>query len=207
MLISELVADQLSRDELTRLLFVTAPEEEMHGDCIFVFGSGGRITAERVKRAVELFSAGRASHILFSGGTRWGLHPQPEAVVMRDMAVGLGVPEPAILIETESNHTKENVLASLLVLDRHCGLYKLRRLLVVSAPWHMRRCLLTLRTYMPAWIQFSPCPDRRLVGQAHNWWESELEARKVKKEAASLIQYVREGQLADEELDAARPNS
>ncbi|UQZ85793.1 hypothetical protein SK3146_05082 [Paenibacillus konkukensis] len=198
MLISELHADRLSRDDLTRLLFADSPLKEERGECIFVFGSGGSLAEERVKKAVQLYHAGKASLILFSGGTRWGQRSVPESLIMREQAMQWGVPAEAILVEMESDHTKENVLASMLVLDRKLGLNRIGRLLVVSAPWHMRRCLLTLRTYMPGWIDYALCPDDRSCGQSYNWWLCPGEEKKVYREAEALIHYVREGHIADE---------
>ncbi len=150
MLISTIGPDCLTREQITNLVFGGPPATSGvvtgvggMGDCIFVFG-GSNI--ERVDRAVELYRAGKAPLILFTGGTKWGQRPVAEALEMREKALACGVPDQAILVEPESNHTKENVLASLLVLDRAIGLHRLRRLLVVSAPHHMRRCLLALRT-------------------------------------------------------------
>jgi hypothetical protein len=177
-------------------------EQEDHnsepGDCAFVFGGSN---PERVARAAELFRKGRTPLVLFSGGTRWGERARPEALVMRERALELGIPAENILVECESNHTKENVLASLLVLDRVLGLHKLRRLLVVSSPLHMRRCLLTMRTYMPGWIQYSWYPDDRKRCRADNWWKDAADKQRVLREARSLVNYVREGQLLDENLE------
>lgn len=136
----------LTRQQLTRLLYGTGlPDpvsdarrrrpDEHGGDCIFVFGGPH---PERVTTAVRLYREGCAPAVLFSGGTKWGQRTEPEAMTMRRHALTMGVPAEAILVEIESNHTKENVLASLLVLDRAIGLHRLRRLLVVSAPYHMR---------------------------------------------------------------------
>ena len=123
-----------------------------------------------------------------------------EALEMREKALARGIPDEAILVEPGSNHTKENVLASLLVLDRIIGLHRLHRLLVVGAPHHARRCLLTLCTYMPRWVEFTWCPDDRPHPRADNWWERSEDERLIRKEARSLVTYVRERQLLDQEL-------
>lgn len=198
--ISQLNPSQLSREQITKILFGDAKEDNglLNADCIFVFGGS---FMERVWKAVELYHAGRAPYILFSGGDKWGQRNPPEAIQMRDEAIRKGVPESAIITEILSNHTKENVLASLFVLDRAIGLHNIKRLLVVSAPGHMRRCLLTLRTYMPEWIEYIWCPDDRIQGQAHNWFQSEEEKTRVMKELSNLIKYVQEGQLMDEDIE------
>ncbi|MGM0866619.1 MAG: ElyC/SanA/YdcF family protein [Bacillota bacterium] len=51
--------------------------------------------------------------------------------------MSLGVPERDILTEEISLHTLENVLASLLVLDREFHLHNIQRLLVVTTSYHI----------------------------------------------------------------------
>ncbi|MHB9146687.1 MAG: YdcF family protein [Symbiobacteriia bacterium] len=201
MLISQIEPEQLSRPQVTRLLFGEPPtgnQPPVAADCIFVFGG---TQPERVVTAARLYQAGTAPLLLCSGGTKWGQRQEPEAVTMRRQALSLGVPDKDIVIETESNHTKENVLASLLVLDRAIGLQHLRRVLAVSSPSHMRRCLLTLRTYMPRWIEFAWQADDRTWARAENWWQNPQDEARIRKEARSLVAYVREGQLLDEEVE------
>src|SRR5699024_12313894 len=84
----------------------------------------------------------------------------------------MGVPEKDILIENKSLHSKENVLASMFVLDREFDLHLMHRLIVVTAAIHMRRMHLILQTYMPSWIKYSLCPvddnaTRETIGLIH----------------------------------------
>ncbi|GIP33936.1 YdcF family protein [Paenibacillus sp. J2TS4] len=197
MFISKLDPDRLTRQQMTQLLFDGIRDDGKKGDCIFLFGSR---SSKRVMKAADLYKAGRAPYILLSGGTRWGEIIPPEAERMRDQIVRLGVPESALLLEAESNHTGENVIASMLVLSRSIGLHKIRRLLVVTSPYHMRRCHLTLLTYMPRWIAYTLCPDERHDGQANNWWMLPKEKERVAQEARSLIRYVKEGMVIDTDL-------
>lgn len=120
---------------------------------------------------------------------------------MQQCAISMGVPGKLVLAETLSNNTKENVLASILVLDRAIGLHKIEHLLVVSIPWHMRRCLLTLQTYMPAWIEYSWVPAPYRDHARDNWWRSSDVSDYVTEECEKLVQYAREGQLRDVEIE------
>lgn len=87
----------------------------------------------RVERAVALYHQGLAPRLLFSGGV--GAHPPAEAHVMRALAVGLGVPEHACLLEDESRSTEENARLCARVLGR----LGLRRVVVVSDAFHLLR--------------------------------------------------------------------
>ncbi len=197
MLISGLNPNTLTNEQMTALLFQGIADDGRKGDCIFVFGSKGSLKF-RVPKAVELYKAGRAGKILFSGGKVWEGQGEPEAVVMRQGAMQRGVPAEACLIETDSKHTKENVLASLLILDRAFMLHSIRRLLIVTTTYHMKRCYLTLKQYMPAWIEYSLCPVDDLTTKADNWWLHESGRNLVNIESRKMIRYVKSGAIADD---------
>ncbi|MBY0121447.1 YdcF family protein [Bacillus sp. S/N-304-OC-R1] len=200
MYISELDDVKLSDDQMTRLLFSNIEDDQKNGDCIFVAGSSKAIQY-RLPKAVELYNQGRASKILFSGGVKWEGNAFSEAVELKNAAIALGVPEKDILIEDQSVHTLENVLASMLVLDREFKLYKMERILVVTSAYHMRRLHLTLKTYMPSWINFTLCPadDNRI--REDNWFQNNLGRQIVQMESSKLIKYVKHGALCDMEIE------
>ena len=84
--------------------------EIVKSDCIFVLGSNDERVAER---AVELYKQGLAPYIIFSGGVgelTEGLFNTSEAEHFAKIALDMGVPKEAILIEPESTNTGENVL-------------------------------------------------------------------------------------------------
>ncbi|MGC8486808.1 MAG: YdcF family protein [Clostridia bacterium] len=200
MKISDLDPDHLSQEQITQLLFPGWRDDGRPGDCIFVFGSKHAVNF-RVPKAVSLYQAGRAPRILCSGGAVWEDVAVPEALVMKRAAVSLGVPEDAILTEIESQGTKENVICSLLTLDRAFQLQDIRRLLVVTTAFHMRRCYLVLKTYMPAWIRYSLCPVDDRTSRADNWWLHPDGVRNVRLESRRVIEYVRMGAMIDDDLD------
>lgn len=204
MLISKMNPAELTIDQTTKVVFGDGKYTDdgaANGDCIFVFGGS---YLSRAVKAVELFKNGRAPYILFTGGDKFGqIHP-PEAIVLQDEARRLGVPNESILIETQSNHTKENILCSLTVLDRAIGLENINRLLLVSSPGHMRRCLLMLKTFMPPWYQYVWCPDDRVIGQANNWWQDEQEVIRVRAELHKVINGVKGKYFVDDEVELDR---
>jgi hypothetical protein len=195
--ISEINPELLNDEQITRLVFGNQPYQDQSGDCIFVFGG---LVRDRTARAVALYMAGRAPRILFSGGTKWGQRNPAEALVMRDEALAMGVPPQDVLVECDSNHTVENVLASLLVLHRSVGLHTIRRLLAVSVPYHMRRCTLALKTYLPQWVEVIWCPVDRAECQVDNWWHTPEEAKRVVAEAHKVVSYVTAGIIQDDEV-------
>lgn len=111
-------------------------------DSIVVFAGGvgesgkaGQGYEERVKYAVELYKKGYANYLIFSSGYVYAFK---EPLVMQALAVSLGVPEEAILLEDRAKNTYENVSFSKEILEKNAW----NKILVVSSPYHMRRVAL-----------------------------------------------------------------
>lgn len=115
--------------------------------CIVGFGC---INDDIAIRCAQLYKAGFAPRILFSGGlgrntkSRWNTS---EAERYRDIAVGLGVPEDVILIENRSTNTGENIVFSREILKTE-GLAD-KRLLCVHKPFMERRVWAAMKAYWP----------------------------------------------------------
>lgn len=197
MKISELDPNNLTDVQMTTLLYKDIKDDLRKGDCIFVFGSS-KALQYRLPKAIQLYQEGRADKILFSGGTIWNGTHFPEAMVLKNKAMELGIPEKDILVEQTSTHTKENVLASLIILDRAFGLQNIKRLLIVTSTYHMRRTFLNLKTYMPNWIEYSLCPAEDTNTKMGNWYLNEDGRRRVESESRKLISYIRQGALVDD---------
>jgi uncharacterized SAM-binding protein YcdF (DUF218 family) len=91
---------------------------------------------ERLRQAILLYKAGRVHWIIFTGGTREPGFPS-EAAVGKKFAGSNGVPIGAMLVDTESRTTWQN-------LENAKGLMEsadLRTALLVSDPLHMRRAM------------------------------------------------------------------
>jgi uncharacterized SAM-binding protein YcdF (DUF218 family)/glycosyltransferase involved in cell wall biosynthesis len=118
-------------------------------DAIVVFAGGvgesgkaGGGYQERVRRAVDLYQAGHAPRLVFSSGYSFAF---AEAEVMRELAINLGVPDAAIVLETRAASTFENVIFTGRLLEQEGR----RSALLVTSPYHTRRALLTWRTQVP----------------------------------------------------------
>lgn len=105
---------------------------------------------------MSIYNENRATKLLLCGGS---IHETDqgnlsEAELMRRKVLELGVSESDIIIEDMSLTTKENIICALLQLERAFTLSKIRKILLVTTSYHMRRCLLMAKTYMPDWIEF-----------------------------------------------------
>ncbi len=104
-----------------------------------VFGAGLRrsgaptpVLADRVAAAVTLYQTGRAGRLIFSGTARGGNYDEPAA--MRDLAVSLGVPAEAIVLDRGGTRTLETC-------TRARDLFGVKQALLVSQRYHLPRAL------------------------------------------------------------------
>ena len=116
-------------------------------DCIFVLGSHDTRVAER---GAELFLAGWAPLLIFSGGLGRltdGVWEETEADKFSKIALQMGVPENAILVENKSTNTGENILFTQRLLQQQ-ELYP-NRFIVVQKPYMERRSFATFKKLWP----------------------------------------------------------
>lgn len=116
-------------------------------DCIVGFGN---FNTDIARRAAELYHAGFAPKVLFTGGlgrNTEGLLPEPEAVRFAKVAMACGVPEKDIILEPNSTNTKENILFTRERLEA-LGLAH-SRILGVHQPFMERRIKAAMGVYWP----------------------------------------------------------
>jgi len=116
-------------------------------DCIFVLGSHDTRVAER---GAELFLAGWAPLLIFSGGLGRltdGVWEETEADKFSKIALQMGVPENAILVENKSTNTGENILFTQRLLQQQ----ELNpdSFIVVQKPYMERRSFATFKKLWP----------------------------------------------------------
>ncbi|HBY21119.1 MAG TPA: hypothetical protein DEG71_08960 [Clostridiales bacterium] len=123
----------------------------------------------------------------------------------KEQAISLGVPENDIIIEDKSTNTKENVVFSRKVFEHEFGNGNFSRLLIVTTWGHMRRAILTLKTYMPKEVNYSMCssyPEIKNVGTWSQDWDQVEEAKKrIKTEVKAIVKYINKGDLIDWDTD------
>lgn len=116
--------------------------------------SGGNTTA-RAQSAIDLYKAGFAPKIIFSGAAADPNSPS-NAMVMKQLAIKNQVPESAILIEGESNTTRENAEKTKNLLDK----YNIKTAIITTSPYHVRRTLWEFERAAPGVIfRITPAAD------------------------------------------------
>jgi uncharacterized SAM-binding protein YcdF (DUF218 family)/glycosyltransferase involved in cell wall biosynthesis len=157
-------------------------------DAIVVFaggvgesGSAGGGYQERVRHAVDLYQAGYAPRLIFSSGFVFAFR---EADVMRDLALSLGVPAQAVVLEKQASSTFENVVFVRDILRDDTS----HVILLVSSPYHMRRATLTWRKQAPD-IEAVATPVPESMYYMHGSGASLEQIRGIAWEYAALLVY------------------
>ena len=151
-------------------------ESPRPADVIVVFAGGagesghpGQGYEERVAWAAELYRQGFADRLLFSSGYTYAFR---EPDVMKAVAVSLGIPAEAVLVETASTNTWQNAVFTNRLLDAHGW----DEALMVSSPYHMRRVRFVWNRVAPEKrITYVPVPMSRFYqhgrdAQGHRTW-------------------------------------
>ncbi|MBM3251225.1 MAG: glycosyltransferase [Candidatus Omnitrophica bacterium] len=126
--------------------FLAAPlkisEHPRKVDAIVVFAGGvgesGKASQgyeERVQQAVNLYRQGYAKYLFFSSGYT---HVFEESLLMKALAVSLGVPEDRVILEDKARNTYENVKFTKIFLNKNGW----NSIILVSSPYHMLRASL-----------------------------------------------------------------
>lgn len=116
-------------------------------DCIMALGSHDLRVADR---AAELYRAGMAPLVIFSGGLgrlTEGAFPKPEAELFAERAIANGVPPEVILMENKSTNTGENVTFTRSLLAQKN--LNPASFLLVQKPYMERRCWATFQKQWP----------------------------------------------------------
>jgi len=113
--------------------------------------------ADRLSHAARLFNAKKAPVIILSGGA---VSPsaRPEAQLMREHLLNMGIPEPAVLMEESSRNTYENAQFSKVVMDKRGA----ETILLVTSAFHMRRAS-RLFERLPITVVPAPTDYQRLI--------------------------------------------
>ena len=187
MKVSEINKTNLTEEFVDKILYEGLEDSGENADCIMVLGNI-KASKYRVPVAVEAYKAGRAPKILMCGGAvrDFAEGSMSEAEHMKRKALELGVPEEDILMESHSLYTVENMLCSLLELERAFGLSRMRKVILVTTNYHMRRSYLMARSYFPDWIEILPCPADDTSTRRDNWRSNESGRKRAMEEALKI---------------------
>ena len=123
-----------------------------------------------------------------------------EADNMYKKALELGIPETNIILEKSSQNTIENILFSLIELQRSMWLNKIKSVLLVTTAYHMRRSLHIAKYLYPSHISVYPCPADDTTTKRDNWMNTTEGIDRVNREALNIVRCVNNGVIPDFEI-------
>jgi uncharacterized SAM-binding protein YcdF (DUF218 family) len=156
-------------------------------DAIVVMGGeGGRF--KRTQHAIDLYEAGVAPIVVFSGGTLLGAGLACSSTEMSlDAADKLGLPADAVLISGEAQSTYDEADNIAQIAQENDW----QSLALVTDSFHTRRSVQTLQSTMPGLLIVASAPDDPRF-DADRWWESEQGLVFAINEALKLAYYWKE---------------
>ncbi len=139
-------------------------------DAIIVLGAAAYdakpspVFEERIRHGIDLYKRGLAPRLIFTGGYGGVGARFSESQVARRYALRQGVPDKAILIESLSRNTHDNLRQASLLMQQH----NLHNVIIVSDPLHMARALRISRGLGIRAVG-SPTPTSRFRSFATRW--------------------------------------
>ncbi len=201
MWVSKIEEKDLTPEIVDRLLYEGLEDTGENVDCIIVLGSI-KAAKYRVPVAVEAYRRGRAGKIMLCGGALRTFPGEEcsEAEHMRDKALELGVREEDIIMENTSQNTIENILCALVELQRNFWLNKVKKVLLVTTTYHMRRSYAIAGYLFPDHIEVVPCPADDTKTKRDTWMNTPEGVERAKKEALNIVKCVKNGVIPDFEI-------
>ena len=225
MYLSELENQPITRELADQIVYAIPEYTGETAPCALVLGST-KAHIYRLPKAVELYKQGKVQKILLSGGAKWEFpcdddfslaegfpgcaafsneKNSPEGKIseadrMQFTALKLGVKPEDLLLDNLSMTTIENMVCSLVTLEKSVRLYNINEIILVTTSYHMRRSLGLARMLFPKWIRIIPCASEDHNTRRDNWWKTEVGSKRVHNEIELMIHYIKKGIMEDFEI-------
>jgi len=125
------------------IVYIGYRDQAAPSDAIIVLGAAAYdarpspVFEERIRHAIYLYQSGYAPRLIFTGGFGGAKARFAESEVAQGYALRQGVPASAILIETRSRTTRQNLLEAKQLMAEQ----GIEKVIIVSDPLHMARAL------------------------------------------------------------------
>ena len=152
------------------ITWVGQRDDARPADAIIVLGAAAYdakpspVFEERIRHGIDLYRRGLAPKLIFTGGYGGVGARFSESQVAHRYALRQGVPDKAILIESLSRNTHDNLRQASLLMQQH----QLHDVIVVSDPLHMARAL-RISKELGIRAVGSPTPTSRFRTFATRW--------------------------------------
>ncbi|MDB5790778.1 MAG: hypothetical protein JWQ80_802 [Massilia sp.] len=160
----------------------------------FLFGTRHGVE-EFCRETHALWQRGMFERLLVSGGATAG-EARPEALVIAERLVALGVPASILILEPDATNTGENVIFGRRKLAEVMDLAQVESVLVIGKVCAMRRYLMTLARHWPG-VEVSACAINYFGMPVERWHEHDEFRARVLSEFHKIPHYLEQGFLRE----------
>lgn len=191
----------MTADDLLSISSYVMPALPLHPAKLgFLFGTRHGVE-EFCRETHALWQRGMFERLLVSGGATAG-QETPEALVIAERLVELGIPASILILECEASNTGDNVILGRRKVAQEMDLAGIDSVLVIGKVCAMRRYLMTLARHWPE-VSVSACAINYFGLPAERWHEHDEFRRRVLAEFHKIPQYLEQDFLR--ELDGHGP--
>lgn len=163
-------------------------------DIGFMFGTRHGVD-EFCSTAYSLWQGQMFSKLLISGGATPG-EQRPEADVIAERLIEMGMPAASLILETAATNTGENVILGRKKIAEVMELASIRTVLVIGKVCSTRRYLMTMKRHWPE-VQVCACPVNYFGLPTARWHEHEDFRARVVGEFTKIPDYIQRGFLTE----------
>ena len=191
----------MTPDDLLSISRYVMPTLPLHPAKLgFLFGTRHGVD-EFCREAHTLWQRGMFKRLLISGGATAG-QARPEAEVIAERLVELGMPASILILETQATNTGDNVILGRRKVAQYMDLAEIDSVLVIGKVCAMRRYLMTLARHWPG-IAVAACAINYFGLPVERWHEHEEFRARVLNEFHKIPHYLQQDFLR--ELDGHAP--
>lgn len=201
MFLSKIKDADINREIVESIVFNNVEDKsDETGDCILVLG-GACPLIDRVPKSVELYKAGKAKKICYSGAPLWDTvyGRMSEADSMAKLAEESGVDPADIIRDNLATTTEENMICGTLAMGRELGLKNVKKILLLTSLYHMKRSKLIADLWLPPYME-SVCTPAYGYISIDDWDSDPEKKRKTIREVSMTRLLIEDGFIKDFEV-------
>lgn len=170
-------------------------EYDGKADLALLLGGQPRECQPRAITAAKLYNEGRVRYIMPTGGVAWDtpFGNMSEAQLLSQYMLRAGVPQEAIIMEEMATNTKENMLFAAVQIIRRLNKADIRKMILVTSNFHMRRSMAIAKCYLPKQYEIYPVCAHGEDDFPCLWYKSEYLAKRVDIELINLYRDIKKG--------------
>lgn len=187
--------ESLTKEQIDGILFGENYENAVKSDFAVLLGSAPEYAPKRADIAFSFYNDGGTDRIIASGGMNSDSRVT-ECAVMKEELIKLGVPSSAVIEEPSACDTIQNMTCSLTEIVKRCDIMTVKRITVISEPFHMKRALCLAKLLLPEFIEV--CGYTQGTEKQRKEWNTDDRLKNcVKTEIEVLKQLIEKGRISD----------